>query len=127
MTNFFNFYVTEDANPDPLNFIPIWAVDNAFFFIVLILSLKVHDRFKFVRSLLAACLLFHIESWYSLIVMFTPAIQDWMKHNFEYMVMSIHTLFLLILITPSFRPNEHEHPLPIENNLSHHNTALLDK
>ena len=70
MTNFFNFYSTDNVDPDPLNFIPIWAVDNIFFFVVLILSLKVHDRFKFVRLLLAACLLFHVESLYSIVGMF---------------------------------------------------------
>ena len=60
MTNFFPFYVV-DGEAKILDFFPLWVLDNALFFIVLILSSKVHERFKFIKSLLFACLLFHIE------------------------------------------------------------------
>lgn len=60
MTNFFMFYFIGEYKNDPLDFFPVWTVNNFMFFVVLILSLKVHERFKFVRSLLAAFVLFHL-------------------------------------------------------------------
>lgn len=106
MTNFFIFYIYGDASHDPLNFFPIWSVDNVLFFVVLILSLKVHERFKFVRLLLASCFLFHIESWYSIAILFSKTeTANELKFNFEYLVMAIHIVFIWILLTPSLRPN----------------------
>lgn len=104
MTNFFPFYVVDEA-PDALDFFPIWAVDNFLFFLVLILSQKVHDRFKFTKTLVVACLLFHSESWYYLVGVLSVEASDSVRNNFEYIVIFIHTLFLWLILTPSLRPN----------------------
>lgn len=59
MTNFFPFYVVDEMAPVKVDFFPVWIVDNSLFFFVLVLSRVVHKRFKFVKTLVVACLLFH--------------------------------------------------------------------
>ena len=104
MVNFFPFYVVEET-PDVIDFFPIWLVDNSLFFLVLVLSQKVHERFKFTKTLVVACLLFHAESWYYFVGILSVEASQSIRDNFEYIVMCIHTVFLWLILTPSLRPN----------------------
>ena len=60
MTHFFPFYYTGGYELNSLDFFPLWIFDNVLFFVVLVLSLNVHERFKFTKSLIASCMLFHL-------------------------------------------------------------------
>lgn len=75
-----------------------------------------------------ACVLFHIETIYNLIGMFVSDVNDQLelRNDYQYVIMVIHTIFLMLILVPSLQPNEYQFPLPIENTLLNHNTALLD-
>lgn len=80
--------------------------------LVMLFSIRVTNKFRFVGSLMLVYILVHTEHWYKLIwVKLNGQSQESMEQRFYFLPTTINLMCTLVLVYPTLRPT-FELPLP---------------